>query len=123
MESLKFKIPFRPPSVNTYWRRGARTTYLSNAGREFKKNVKSFMENENTKILEGPLKIKLELHFKHKTKRDIDNYCKGIFDSLTGILWTDDSQIEELRIQRFVGDCDDFIYIDVEEKEGINGVS
>ena len=43
------------------------------------------------------------LNFKDKTVRDIDNFCKGIFDSLTGILWEDDSQIVKLHITKNTG--------------------
>jgi len=35
-----------------------------------------------------------------KRRRDIDNYNKILLDSLTGIVWEDDSQIDILTIGR-----------------------
>ena len=39
-------IPLLPPSVNTYWRRGQNTTYLSKKGREFKDKVRAYLLRE-----------------------------------------------------------------------------
>lgn len=38
----------------------------------------------------------------HGTRRtvDIDNYGKVLLDALTGIVWVDDSQIEEMTVRR-----------------------
>lgn len=35
------------------------------------------------------------------TKPDVDNYAKGIKDAMTGIIWTDDSKVVDLRITKF----------------------
>lgn len=35
------------------------------------------------------------------TKPDLDNYAKGIKDSLTGVIWTDDSKVVELMVRKF----------------------
>ena len=40
---LEYKIPFRPPSVNTYWRRVRNRFYISEAGQKFKYNVRVYM--------------------------------------------------------------------------------
>jgi len=46
--------------------------------------------------------LAVELTLWHGTKRkvDIDNFCKLIFDSLTGLVYEDDSQIMELKITK-----------------------
>lgn len=51
--------------------------------------------------MKGPLYVELDLFFKDKRKRDLDN-VKGLIDALTGILWEDDSLIVELRIRKFI---------------------
>ena len=109
MNKITVKVPYTPPSVNSYWKRtktgGVR---VSEKGREFKQNVADFVFWE-CDIPETPvfktnkIKINLTLNFKENRKRDIDNYCKAIFDSLTGILWDDDSQIVSLHIDRNIG--------------------
>jgi len=35
------------------------------------------------------------------TKPDVDNYAKGIKDALTGVIWTDDSKVVDLRVSKF----------------------
>lgn len=61
---------------------------------------KQLMNQVSTPILKTPLKAKIALW--HGTKRvtDIDNFNKLILDALTGIVYEDDSQIEELTITK-----------------------
>ena len=108
---IKFKatIPYLPPSVNSYWQRNRNgSVRVSQRGKQFKNNVADYVFWE-CDIPETPvfktdqIKINLTLNFKENRKRDIDNYCKAIFDSLTGILWDDDSQIVSLHIDRNIG--------------------
>lgn len=103
METWEYTIPLRPPSLNTYWRRSGHIIHLSKAGQQFKTNIHKFMTTQGKKLSKEKLEVDLTLNFKDKTKRDIDNYCKGIFDSLTGILWEDDSQIIKLHITKNTG--------------------
>jgi len=35
------------------------------------------------------------------TKPDVDNYAKGIKDTITGVIWTDDSKVVELMVRKF----------------------
>lgn len=50
----------------------------------------------------GDLCVRIELHFKDKRRRDIDN-IKALLDALSGILWDDDSQIIELHLFKYTG--------------------
>lgn len=118
----EYLIPFRPPTVNTYWRRSGKNIHLSEKGTAFKRNVKLFMRTQkNKKISDKPLAVDLILNFKGKTKRDIDNYCKGILDSLTGILWEDDSQIIKLNIEKNIGEKEDNFILRVQEVDSQRG--
>ena len=99
----EYIFPFRPPSVNTYWRRSGSRFHISEAGQKFKYNVQAYMMAQKKKLSKEKLEVDLILNFKDKTVRDIDNFCKGIFDSLTGILWEDDSQIVKLHITKNTG--------------------
>lgn len=51
-----------------------------------------------------PWIVIINLRFKDKVRRDIDNYAKLILDSLTGIIWEDDSQVVELKITKEIWD-------------------
>ena len=99
----EYTFPFRPPSVNTYWRRSGSRFHISDAGQKFKYNIQTYMMTQKKKLSKEKLEVDLILNFKDKTVRDIDNFCKGIFDSLTGILWEDDSQIVKLHITKNTG--------------------
>jgi crossover junction endodeoxyribonuclease RusA len=46
------------------------------------------------------LSVSIALFFKTKTKRDLDNFNKLILDALTGIVYEDDNQIDDLHIVR-----------------------
>lgn len=109
MGKIKIEVPYLPPSVNSWWKRNRNGgVRISDKAREFKQNVayyvfwkynftkKPVFEKEN-------LKVNLVLNFKSNVKCDIDNYCKGVLDSLTGILWADDKQISHLTIEKNVG--------------------
>lgn len=50
--------------------------------------------------LTGPLSLEVTLYFGTRRKGDIDNFNKLVLDALTGIVWEDDSQIEELRLRK-----------------------
>jgi crossover junction endodeoxyribonuclease RusA len=45
--------------------------------------------------------VDVELRPPTRAKRDLDNYLKALFDSLTHAeVWVDDSQIDELTVRR-----------------------
>jgi crossover junction endodeoxyribonuclease RusA len=54
----------------------------------------------------APLKddLGVSIKFFHKThrKQDIDNFNKLVLDALTGVVWVDDSQIQEMHIKKAV---------------------
>ncbi len=93
-------LPF-PPSVNGYYRAIKRgnicTNILSKKGREYKDIVASLVTPQLT---EERLMVKVYLYPPDKRRRDIDNYNKALLDSLSGIIWKDDSQIDYLIITR-----------------------
>lgn len=47
-------------------------------------------------MLKGDLLVRLDFRRKDKRRVDLDNLCKGVTDSLQGIVFVDDSQIVEL---------------------------
>lgn len=49
----------------------------------------------------GDLVVEIYLHFPDRRRRDLDN-IKALLDSMTGVLWEDDSQIVDLHIRKYV---------------------
>lgn len=52
------------------------------------------------KPLSGDIELWVTLFFGTKRKADLDNFNKILLDSMTGIVYDDDSQINHLHIER-----------------------
>ena len=93
-----------PPTVNTYYRRGPKGMYLSKSGRNYKATVKAEVAKSFGAAWvpsEARLGVQIELAAPNKTRdSDIDNRVKGVLDSLQGILFVDDGQIDQLIVKR-----------------------
>lgn len=104
-EKSMIELPW-PPTVNTYYRsiviKGSVRVLISAKGRAYRKAV--FAECIRQKIPgygSQRLRVVIVAHPPDKRRRDIDNICKGIFDSLEQVgVYDDDSQIDDLRIVR-----------------------
>lgn len=99
----EFELPF-PPSVNACYRSIPRgkicTSILSKQGREYKDRIVRLMEGDKSLLTDKRLMVQIRLFMPDKRRRDIDNYFKLLLDSLTGIVWEDDSQIDILTVSR-----------------------
>ena len=93
-----------PPTVNHYYTVARGRKILSKRGREYK--ISSSVEMLRQKISryqdKGPYCISINAHPPDKRRRDLDNLLKPILDALVdyGAI-EDDSQVDDLRIQRF----------------------
>jgi crossover junction endodeoxyribonuclease RusA len=97
-------LPF-PPSVNSYYRRGAHATYMSKGGREYKAKVAEYIAESNSpKLGAARLSLEIVLWPKDKRKFDIDNRIKALLDSLQDAgVFDDDEQIDQINIYRGSG--------------------
>lgn len=102
--AVELTLPF-PPSVNRYWR--APTTgklagrhLISEAGRNYRREAIAMIRDQyKGEPLSGRLEVTLILCPPDRRKRDIDNYCKGLFDAMSHAgFWLDDEQIDRLTI-------------------------
>lgn len=77
--------------------------YLSKEGKSLKldygRQAKSQWKDEP---IEGEILVEIKLYFKRGGKHDIDNYGKILLDSLTGIVWVDDSQIGQMIVTKLI---------------------
>ena len=62
----------------------------------YKPTLKSFSKGKRLKANKGDLRP--------TTKADVDNYAKGILDSLNGLFWHDDGQIVDLHVGKYYSD-------------------
>lgn len=71
------------------------------------RNTKESMCDEITSLwgnfapIKGIVTLNLSLYYGDNRKRDIDAYLKMLLDSMTGIVYEDDSQIDELHVFKF----------------------
>lgn len=92
-------LPF-PPSMNTYWRNLNGRTLLSAKGRRYKREVIAAVYEQlkkKPKPITDNVAVKVEFYPPNNIRRDMDNYFKALFDSLTTAgVWVDDSQIKRI---------------------------
>ena len=99
---MKLTLPF-PPSVNTYWRNTRKGVLISASGRCFRSNALAAVM-EQLKRRPQPITVNVQvtvlLFPPDKRQRDLDNYLKALFDSLTHAgIWGDDKQIKRFTVE------------------------
>ena len=77
--------------------------YMSKEGKDLKESYQLEAKSQwKDKPMEGSLIVELKLFFKKGGKHDIDNFSKIILDSLNGIVYEDDGQIEQMTVTKFI---------------------
>lgn len=99
---MKLTLPF-PPSVNTYWRNTRKGILISASGRCFRSNALAAVMDQ-LKRRPQPITVNVEVSVllcpPDKRQRDLDNYLKALFDSLTHAgVWVDDKQIKRFTVE------------------------
>lgn len=81
--------------------RGYASSYMKKEGVAIKADyIKQTAQQWPSMPLQGPVSLSARFFFKTRRKGDIDNFNKLWMDSLTGIVYGDDSQIVELLLQK-----------------------
>lgn len=75
--------------------------FLTQAGKNMKLYYALQAKKQGAKPLRGELEVEITFYLKNK-RGDIDNCLKGTLDSLSGVLWKDDSQIMELLVHKVI---------------------
>ena len=87
-----------PPSINHYWRRVGARTLISREGRAYRLAVEECCLQRNVRPIDGPVSVEIIAHPPDRRRRDLDNICKSLLDSLEGKAYHDDSQIVRLTL-------------------------
>ena len=78
------------------------SVYMSAEGKKLKESYQWQAKSAwRFPVATGNVNLKIDLYFGTKRKCDIDNFNKLVLDSLTGIVYEDDSQIQELTLRKF----------------------
>jgi Holliday junction resolvase RusA-like endonuclease len=107
-----------PKSTQHIYRAACRgpfpTTYMTAEGKAIKEayqwEAKAQWRDKPTAM---NLNVSISFYFKTKRRRDLDNQNKLVLDALTGIVYEDDSQIDELHLYRKYDAGDPRIEIDI----------
>lgn len=94
-----------PKSTQTIYRYACRgsfpTMYMTKVGKDIKEQYSLEAKSQWKKEpIKGDIKMWVTLYFGTKRVHDIDNFSKLLLDSLTGIVYEDDVQIQELHIKK-----------------------
>lgn len=114
MTHISFKLPW-PPSANTYWRRNGERYFISSTGQAYRKHVASACyELAKSFMAEDRIRISIQAYPPDRRRRDLDNICKALLDSLqAATIFPDDSQIDELNLKR-MSSISGHVYIEME---------
>lgn len=101
MKEQKIIVPGNPVSVNRAYRTGNGNFYMDSKASAWKDLV-GWQARAQWKgpAASGRVKVRLDLFFKTKQRRDLDNCAKPILDALEGIVFENDDQIDELHMVR-----------------------
>lgn len=74
---------------------------MTKQGKQLKEHYQLEARNQyKGKVMPGDCDMEITLFFKDKRRRDVDNYNKLVLDSLEGVIFEDDSQIQMLTIKK-----------------------
>ncbi len=113
-----------PPTVNHYYTIARGRKILSKRGRKYKTTCYAeILSQGRQEVHKGPVSVFIRAYPPDKRKRDLDNLLKPVLDVLqtSGIL-EDDSQVEDLHIQRFYPSKPGRVEILVSSEHGGQGV-
>lgn len=90
-----------PPSVNhMYGRTRTGKTYKTKEAKDIQEAYGWLTKQQTRDFYLTPISLELIAYFADNRKHDIDNILKATQDSLTGVLWEDDSQIIDLHVMK-----------------------
>ena len=92
-----------PPSANTYYRNFRGRMVLSKQGRDFKKAMQERCSKLRLGKIKGQVRVGIDIRFKDKRRRDLDNHFKAIFDAFKNVLFDDDVEVGEIHSTRTFG--------------------
>ncbi len=111
---MKIILKGNPVSTNVVYRRHGNYIYMSNEGRKLKASYsKQVGEQWKEALIKDNILVSISLYFKDKRRRDIDNWHKILLDSLTKIVWNDDSQITQMKVVKQIDKYNPRIEIEI----------
>lgn len=94
-----------PQSTNSLYRTtcngGHPNTYMTRKGKRIKSDyVLEAQSQWSNNVTDEDIEIYIDFYFPTAHRRDIDNYFKIVLDSLEGVVYEDDSQIQKMTVTK-----------------------
>ena len=94
---MKFIIPGKPQPKERPRRTPNGTWYTPTKTRNYERMVGMCALDAGVNF-KGPVSVQIDIYWPDRRRRDLDNAAKSICDAMNGIVYSDDSQIQELKI-------------------------
>lgn len=94
-----FNLPY-PPSLNKLYATVSGRRVLSARGHRYKELAAALATRAGVRPVGGPVRLTLKVYRPRKCG-DLDNTLKVLLDSITGVGWEDDRQVEHIHAYRF----------------------
>lgn len=97
-------LPFLPTSVNACFATDFKTKrrFKTESYKQFQKDCLSFMPKLKETCYTKDIEVEINLYMPDKRKRDVDNFCKSLLDTLKIYdIYKDDSQIQRLVVEKY----------------------
>jgi len=117
---MKITLYWKPQSTNHIYKHTCRGRYASvYMTAEWKKMKQDYAIQAKMQwsMLEGNICMEIHFYFWDKRKHDIDNYNKIVLDSLSGVIYEDDEQIQELHIYKYYDKKNPRIELNIDNAE------
>lgn len=95
---MRLTIPY-PPSTNALYATVRGRRVKTKAARVYHEQAASIARRLGATRFTGPVSVRLDV-FRPAKRGDLDNTLKSLLDSMTGIVWDDDSQVAEIHARR-----------------------
>lgn len=112
---VKIRLPW-PPSVNNYWiHLPSGRAVLGSDGKRFRKAVEDTLVKHNfIGEFDGYLRVEIEAHPPDNLRRDLDNICKAILDSVQHAgVYQDDYRVYDLHLMRFAAESEGHVIVSI----------
>lgn len=115
---ITINLPFTPLAKSNSYKRGKNSFYKSKNIREQEILITNAATAAVTAVkgftpFTGPVFVSINVFYKDKRRRDIDNALKILFDCFNKIVWLDDKQVVRLVINKTIGAKSPMTQIDI----------
>lgn len=120
---IKLTLRTLPLTTNSLYAHTGTRRFMTKRGKENKEAMAWEARSQyRGRPLDGPICLKMAVWHADRRRHDLDNLCKALLDSLTGILWLDDNQIQTLILSKFYDKVRPRLEIEIYENGEVKGV-